>query len=78
MKRKNDEVDLDEFLLNTNPEERAKLVEQGLMIESKGERVDRSAMDKSLQQIYKEKVEKLMARVDVPLEDEMREWSEYR
>ena len=50
----------------------------GLQLENGGDRVDRSNMNKSLLQIQQEKLEKLMERVDVPLEDEMREIREFR
>lgn len=41
-------------------------------------KVDGSMMDKTLQQVQKEKLDKLMERIDTPLEEELREYTEYR
>lgn len=62
-----------EYLLKISPQERAKLEKEGLGLENKsGIRVDREVMGaKTLQEIQAEKLEKLMARVDVPLEPEV-------
>jgi Protein of unknown function (DUF1168) len=69
--------DLEELLLNSKPEDRKELKKLGLMPESVGLRKEKR-LEKTFIQIQNEKLELLMKRVDVPLEEEMREWAEYR
>ncbi|KAJ3352799.1 hypothetical protein HDU91_005970 [Kappamyces sp. JEL0680] len=66
------------FLLDIDPKERARLEKLGLGPSKTALVVDRSKMDKTLAQIQHEKLEKLMERIDEPLEEEMRFIEEYR
>ena len=74
---KNKNQELEDLLLKSKPEDRKHLEKLGLMPESIGIRKEKR-LEKSVVQIQHEKLELLMKRVDVPLEEEMREWAEYR
>ena len=74
-----DQESYEKCLLEISPKERAKLEREGLSINpSGGPRVNREELNKTEQEIQAARLEKLMNRFDVPLEDEGREWKEYR
>ena len=69
----------EDFYLDLSPKQRKELQELGLEPKHSGVSVDRSGMmNKSLAQVQGERVAFLMNRIETPLEEERREYSEFR